>query len=183
MTVEERNNWIVENERFVHSVCQKYRYRYDYDDIIQEAFVGAMDALDRIDADKDDKLIRAYVSSYIDGYVRNNIIKKACILHIPRYAWDAGVSFNTISIEWEYDGEDSYESMYLPYEETGYEEAEVMTDFMSAISKLSEKVQRTAILLSQGYERKDIAEMDHCSRQAINLRVKALHDAYKQHCA
>lgn len=183
MTVDERNKWIIKNNRFIHSVCQKYRYRYDYDDIIQEAYVGAMAALDRIQSDKDEKAIRAYVSAYIDGYVRNNVIKKACTLHIPRYAWDSGVRFSEISIEWEYDGEDSYESMYLPYEETGYEEAEVMADFMSAISKLSEKVQRTAVLLSQGYERKDIAEMDHCSRQAINLRVKALHDAYKQHCA
>ena len=72
MTVDERNKWIIKNERFIHSVCQKYRYRYDYDDIIQEAFVGAMAALDRIWGDKDDKAIRAYVSAYIDGYVRNN---------------------------------------------------------------------------------------------------------------
>jgi RNA polymerase sigma factor (sigma-70 family) len=179
MTVEQRNKWLTENERFVHKVCQPYRYRYDYEDVIQEAFVGAIAALDRVDDDTDEKLIRAYVSSYIDGYVRNNVIKRACAVNIPRYAYDQGVRLAAISIEWEYDSEESYESLYLPYEEHGYEEVDLMNDFMSAISALPEKIQKTALMLADGYERKDVAEVDGCSRQNINLRVKQIQEACK----
>lgn len=177
MTVEQRNKWLIENEKFIHKVCQPYRYRYDYEDVTQEAFVGAAIALDRADESKGDKAIRQYVAHYIDGYVKNNIIKKTCSLHIPRHAWDHGVRFATVSIDWEYESEESFESLYLEYDESGYEEAELMTDFRSAISKLPEKVQRTALMLAEGYERKDVAEADGCSKQNINLRVKAIQEA------
>ena len=180
MTVEQRNKWLTENERFVHKVCQQYRYRYDYDDVIQEAFVGAIAALDRVDESRGEKSVRQFVAQYIEGYVRNNVIKKSCAVNIPRYAWDNGVRLAAISIEWEYDSEESYESLYLPYEEHGYEEVDLMNDFMSAISTLPEKIQKTALMLADGYERKDVAEVDGCSRQNINLRVKAIQKACKQ---
>lgn len=177
MTVEQRNKWLIENEKFIHKVCQPYRYRYDYEDIVQEAFVGAATALDRADESKGDKALRGFVSSYVIGYVKNNCIKKTSIVHIPRYSVDQGVKVTCLSIDWEYEGEDTYESLYLPYEETGYEEAELMTDFRSAISKLPEKVQKTALMLAEGYERKDVAEADGCSKQNINLRVKQIQEA------
>lgn len=179
MTVEQRNKWLIENEKFIHKVCQPYRYRYDYEDVVQEAFVGAIMALDRVDESKGEKAVRAFVSTYIDGYVKNNCIKKTSIVHIPRYAVDQGVQVTCLSIEWEYEDEETFESLYLGYNESGYEEAEVMTDLQNAISGLSEKLQRTAFMLYEGYSRKDIAEQDHCSQNAIFLRLKDIQKACK----
>lgn len=179
MTVEQRNKWLIENERFIHKVCQPYRYRYDYEDVIQEAFIGAAIALDRSDESRGEKAIRQFVAHYIDGYVKNNVIKKTCSLHIPRYAWDNGVRFASVSIEWEYESEESFESLFLKQDEVGYEEVEIMADFRSAISKLPEKVQNTAMMLVEGYERKDVAAVDGCTRQNINQRVKQIQEACK----
>ena len=177
MTVDERNKWITENERFIHKVCQKYRYRYDYEDIVQTAFIGAIYALDRVDEDKGDKAIRAYVASYIDGYVSNYWIKLDNLVHIPRYSWDAGVRATVLSIEWEYESEETFESVYLGENEIGYEEAEVMIDLKESIKNLSDKLQKTALMLYEGYTRRDIAEMDHCSQNAIYLRIQELKKA------
>lgn len=179
MTVEQRNKWLIENEKFIHKVCQPYRYRYDYEDVVQEAFVGAAMALDRSDESRGEKAIRQFVAHYIDGYVMNNVIKKACPVHIPRYLYDKGARVDVLSIEWEYEDEETFESLYLGYNEPGYEEAEVLTDLQNAISGLSEKLQKTAFMLYEGYSRKDIAEQDHCSQNAIYLRIQDIKRACK----
>ena len=179
MTIEERNKWLIENENFIYKVCDKWRYRYDFDDICQEAVLGAIIALDRVDETKGDKAVRAFVAGYIEGYVKNNCIKKTSIVHIPRYAVDKGVQVTCLSIEWEYEDEETFESLYLGYNEPGYEEAEVLTDLQNAISGLSEKLQRTAFMLYEGYSRKDIAEQDHCSQNAIYLRIQDIKRACK----
>ena len=54
-----------------------------------------------------------------------------------------------------------------------------MTDLQNAISGLSEKLQRTAFMLYEGYSRKDIAEQDHCSQNAIYLRIQDIKRACK----
>ena len=181
MTVNERNAWIVENIRFIHAVCQKYRERNDYEDIVQTAILGAIAALDKVDESKGEKAVRAYVAAYVDGYVVNYWIKKSCLVHIPRWAYDNGVRVDCMSIDYEYDDDDTFESLYLGEDEQGYEETEVMTDFKRAISGLSEKVQSTAYRLIEGYTRRDIAEQDGCSQNAVFLRLKGIQQAYRSY--
>lgn len=178
MQTEMRNEWIINNTKFIYKVCDKYRYRYDFEDCVQTAFLGAIAALDRADAQMGNKAIRGYVSQYIDGYILNYCIKKDCPITIPRYYRDKGVRLSILSIEWEYESEESFESLYLPYEERGYEEVEVMEDFRRCIKNLPEKVRKTALMIAEGYERKDVAEADGCSKQNINLRV----DSIKRAC-
>jgi RNA polymerase sigma factor (sigma-70 family) len=178
MTVEERNAWIVDNIRFIHAACQQWRYREDYEDIIQTAVIGTSYALDRVDESLGDKAVRGYVTAYIEGYVRNYWLKKTSTVYIPRYYVDHGVTVDCLSIEYEYDDGDTFESLYLSSEERGYEEVEVMEDFRRCIKNLPEKVRKTALMIAEGYERKDVAEADGCSKQNINLRV----DSIKRAC-
>ena len=183
MTVEERNKWLLDNMGFIYEVCQKYRFRRDYEDCIQTAFIGAIVALDRVREDAEEKEKRGFISRYIDGYVLNHCVKKDCIVHIPRYSYDQGVRLDVMSIEYEYENDETFESMFLPYNDPGYEESEIKTDLFNAIKGLSDKMIKTAAMLLEGYERKDIAQSDGCSRQAINLRVKAIQDAYRRNIA
>lgn len=183
MTVDERNEWIANNINFIYKVCSKWKYRYDYEDVCQEAIVGAISALDKVDRDKDEKVIRAYVSKYIDGYVMNNCIKKECPVYVPRHHYDNGVRPEVISLDYELEGEETVGSTYVPYIEPGYDEAETMADLMNCISVMTDTLQRTALMLYEGYTRKEIAEHDHCSSNAIFLRVQQLKSACKSLCA
>lgn len=176
MTTIDRNKWLIDNQKLILKICAKWNYRRDYEDILQTAYLGAIAALDKSNDNYNNKALRAFVSSYIDGYVMNYCIKKDCVVGIPRHAWDHGVRVDVISIDYEYEDGD-FEEFYLGETDKGYEEAELMTDFRSAISKLPEKVQKTALMLAEGYERKDAAEVDGCSRQNINLRVKQIQEA------
>ena len=177
MTIEERNKWLLDNMGFIYEVCQKYRCRRDFEDCVQTAFIGAIAALDRIREDADEKEKRGFISRYINGYVLNYCIKTECSVHVPRYAYDIGVRPEVMSMDYEYDDEETFGSIYVPYNEPGYEEAEVLTDLKNCISDLTEKLQRTALMLYEGYTRRDIAEMDHCSQNAIYLRIQELKKA------
>ena len=142
--------------------------------------LGAVAALDRVDESKGDKSLRAFVAKYVDGYIRNLWLKRTSIVHIPRWAWDHGARVECLSIEYEYDSENTFESMYLSCEELGYEEVELMTDFKQAISGLPEKMQRTALMLAEGYERSEVAKMDGCSHQAICNRMSQVRHACRK---
>jgi RNA polymerase sigma factor (sigma-70 family) len=173
VTVEERNEWIVDNQRLIHKICQKWRYRRDYEDIVQTAFVAAIKALDRSQKGCDDKALRGYISLYIEGHVMNYCIKKDCIVTLPRYYYDKGVRLEVMSIDYEYNKQD-FEELYLSDNENGYEVVDVMTDFENAISGLDDHLKRTARMLAAGYERKDIQKVEKCSQQAISLRIQKI---------
>lgn len=183
MTVDERNEWLLTNEKFIYKICQKHRGRRDFEDIIQTAFLGAITALDKADKSRGDKALRQYVAHYIDGYVMNNCIKKDCPVYVPRHHYDNGVRLDVLSLDYQYDEKETLENTFIPYIERGYEEAETLADLQNCISVMTDTLQRTALMLYEGYTRKDIAEHDHCSQNAIFLRIQQLKSACKSLCA
>lgn len=176
MTVDERNTWIVDNQRLIHKICQKWRYRRDYDDIVQTAFMATIDALDKSKDKCDEKELRAYITAYIEGYVMNYCIKRDSIVDVPRYAYDNGVRVEVMSIDYEY-RDQTFEELYLSSAETGYESVELMADFEWAIKGLKDYLKRTARMLVAGYDRTDIRKMENITQQAIYLRVKDIRRA------
>lgn len=182
MTVNERNKWIIDNQRLIHKICQKWRCRRDYDDIVQTAFIGAIRALDNSDDKYNGKALRGYISAYIEGYVMNYCIKKDCVVTLPRYYYDKGVRLDVMSIDYEYDKQD-FEELYLSDNEPGYEKADVMNDFENAISNLDDHLKRTARMLAAGYERKDIQKVEKCTQQAIYERIKKIRKSCRKYYA
>lgn len=176
MNKEQRNEWIVNNMGFIYTVCKKYKNLPNQEDIIQTACYGALEALSRAKEGADEKAIRSYVARYIDGYVLK-LIKKNSVVSVPlREVKDARVIVE--SLDYEKDGITL--DFLQPYNETGYEEAEILADLDTAIKKMPEKKRKTAFLLMAGYERSDIAKIMGCTTELIRLRIKDIRKEIKK---
>ena len=142
MTKEQRNQWLIDNLKFVYTVCKKWRYMPDYEDILQVGCLATLQALLRVENGTDEKAIRGYVSEYINGTVIRYLDLNKHKLHVP-YQKINEVCLCVDSIDYEYtDGEGktkTYEEIHLADYDNGYDEAETMTDFERFTEKLKPK--------------------------------------------
>lgn len=153
---------------FIYTVCKKWKNLPNREDILQTACYATLKALSRVKEDAEEKAIRTYVAKYIDGYVMK-MLKKSCVVSIPEREVKE-VELRIESFDFENDGL-TFEFL-KPYIEIGYENVEIMADLDLMTRKMSDKKRKTAYLLMQGYERKDIAKVMGCSIELIRLRTK-----------
>ena len=115
MTREQRNQWIVDNIKFIHHISKKYRKLPLYEDILQTACWGALEALKRVEYGTDEKEIRQYVAKYAEGYIIEKCIyANKCLLHIPyNVIKDTNIRVDSIDIDVKVDDRTStYEEIF-----------------------------------------------------------------------
>ena len=182
METEKRNQWLIDNMKFVFTVCKKFRNRDDYEDVQQTAFMATLDALSRVREGANEKEIRAYVARWIDGVVhRECYISTFYVPYRDRYK----VKLNVISTDMTFDSEDgtdglTFEEAYLPSTERGYDEVMMKVDFLNKISMLSETIRNRGLLLIDGYSQSEIAKAEGVKPQAIGCSIYKIQDIYKR---
>lgn len=184
MTKYERDKWVVDNIRFIHTVCKQWRKFNNYDDIFQTACLATLEALSRVDDDANDKMIRSYVARYIYGYVVKYVIN-TCLVFIPHHE-RGKTELSILSTDYEYtDSESTFtiDELFLQNTDSGFEEAEVMTDFTASLKRLSKKKQEVALLLAQGYTQYEVADIMDNTHQYINLINREVKQSYRKYMA
>ena len=175
MDRNERNQWVIDNMAFIHTVIRRFKNMSNYEDIAQTACYAAIEALDRCEPNCDEKRLRQYVSKYINGYVIKYCINNNCIVYIPHHE-RTKVKLLVDSINYEYyDGErpKTFEELYLGYDEPGFEEAETKVDYERFLGKLKESKRKVVMLMAENGSRKKTAKImgfsrDERVRQIVN---------------
>lgn len=182
MEREQRNQWIIDNMKFVFAVCKKWRKRDDYEDILQTAFKAAIIALDRADEDADGKAIRSYVAKYINGIVGRECFNS--ILYIPHRDRE-DYTLSVLSIDKEIVTDNSTnpidaESLWLRTEEHGYDDAIERETYLTTTRHLTDTIRRRGLMLIAGYSQSDVARIEGCAPQAIGCSLNRIKKEYKR---
>ena len=175
MDRNERNQWVIDNMAFIHTVIRRFKNMSNYEDIAQTACYAAIEALDRCEPNCPEKKLRQYVAKYVNGYVIKYCINNDCLVYIPEHKRGiVEVKVNSISYEYEKDGNiASFEELFLASEETGYEEVETKVDYELFLGKLKESKRKVVMLMAENGSRKKTAEImgfsrDERVRQIVN---------------
>lgn len=162
MTKDERNEWLINNMAFVLTIIKRFKRLSNYEDIAQTACYAALVALDRCEPGVDERQMRQYVAKYINGYVIKFCINNNCLVFIPHHE-RGKVDITVHSTDYEYSNDDgsitSFEELYLPEEELGYEEVETKIDFERILGTLKENKRKVVVLMAENESRKITAEI------------------------
>ena len=80
--MKEKAEVLLENEKIVYSIINKYTYYFDYDDLYQVGMMGLMDAYDNYKSDKNTKF-SSFAYFHVLGKVKE-YIRKSNILKVSR---------------------------------------------------------------------------------------------------
>lgn len=99
VTIEERNRLVMENQNLIHHILKKYRRDtklYDYDDLVQVANFGLIDAIEKYDESKSE--FSTFAGAYIIGYVKKFVAKNTFSLKMTANQYWGGESVQSISL-------------------------------------------------------------------------------------
>lgn len=173
MDRNERNQWVIDNMAFIHTVIKRFRNLPNYEDIAQTACYAAIEALDRCEPNCSEKRLRQYVAKYVNGYVIKYCKNNDCLVFIPHHE-RGKIDISVDSINYDLDSEGrTYEELFLVDEETGYEEVETKVDYELFLGKLKESKRKVVMLMAENGSRKKTAEImgfsrDERVRQIVN---------------
>ena len=140
MTLEERNDWIVQNLGLIRFFLRDFRTYGNYEDIIQEGTIGAMVALDRMEGE----VKKEYVRKYVIGYVRHSF---GAIVHVPKHI---NINIEVLSLNYDYDS-DRNAADYLVSGYERYNDVITKVDFENALKHLKPNKREIAEMYSKGF--------------------------------
>lgn len=174
MTVEKRNDWIIQNMKLIHHILKPYRGNKDYEDIVQQGIVGAICALDNLDEREQGQM--AYIGKYVTGYVKR--MNEEQLVHVPQHKRD--VKPEVLSLDYDYGA--GHEKLKLEaIEVENYADVETMVDFENAIANLNDRRTDIALMLIDGYNSREIGEKLGCSTQNINQHKEVIRKAVREY--
>lgn len=128
MSIEERNNLVIQNKNLVYSTIHQLRLKIS-DDIIQEGFIALIKAADNYTEEKGK--FSTYACNYIAGCVKTFINQKDRIIRPRKYnskfEQHPVVFTDDITVECAYTLDESEDIMYIE-------------QFMNTLSELERKV-------------------------------------------
>ena len=176
MDRNERNQWVIDNMAFIHTVIRRFKNMPNYEDIAQTACYAAIEALDRCEPNCPEKTLRQYVAKYVNGYAIKYCKDNACLVFIPHHE-RGKVDISVDSINYKFadsnDNTKTFEELYLSDEEAGFEEVETKVDYEIFLSKLKESKRKVVMLMAENGSRKKTAKImgfsrDERVRQIVN---------------
>lgn len=182
MTKEQRNQWIVDNIKFIHHISKKYRNLPLYEDILQTACWGALEALKRVEYGTDEKEIRQYVAKYAEGYIMKKCIYvNKCLMHIPyNVIKDTNIRVDSIDIDVKVDDRTStYEEIFLADIEDGYDKVETQADFDRFVDTLKPKYRDAYVTMAEVGEQKEAGQiLGYVNGERVRQMIQKTRDKF-----
>lgn len=174
MTIEERNEWIMNNRALIKFYISPWLHYPNYEDYLQEAYLAAIKALDRTQGDVN----YGYMGKCVKGGVMNYIHQVEEYTQPKNWGYRSEkyklpLSLNN-KIE-DKDGETFEMNEFVGGLDKGFEDVIAKVDIDRLISKLKKPKKIKAMeMLADGYSRYEVAEEMGVTHQYVALVVKEL---------
>ena len=175
MTRQERNSFVESNLGLVHHWLRKYSSLPYYEDLVQHALIGLIEALDRTEGN----INQGYLKRYVCGKAINYINKGESLVYKinPGKGTYERIECNSLDMPI------STEEDSITFGDTIVDECDIYEDIITAIdfenyiNSSKVKYKENLMLFLEGYDRTEIAKDAGVTYETLRQQLKKLHKA------